>query len=209
LVYSDKQWDIGGNLTLAIEIIGEKVILRMVEDRDLKLLWDYMYGDTNPEWKNWDAPYFTLEPISYDKWKTSQMKKIQEDNSSRLIIEADGIVIGMVTYYWEHEPSRWLECGIVIYRPEYWNGGFGTEALKLWVNHVFESNNVARVGITTWSGNKRMMKAAEKVGMQLEGRMRKCRYYNGEYYDSIRMGVLREEWAELHPTFYKGRLEHV
>lgn len=30
--------------------------------------------------------------------------------------------------------------------------------------------------------------------MIMEGRMRKCRYYNGEYYDSIRMGILREEW---------------
>ena len=28
----------------------------------------------------------------------------------------------------------------------------------------------------------------------LEGRMRKCRYYEGVYYDSIRMGILREEW---------------
>lgn len=34
----------------------------------------------------------------------------------------------------------------------------------------------------------------EKLGMTLEARLRKCRYYNGEYYDSIRMGLLREEW---------------
>jgi RimJ/RimL family protein N-acetyltransferase len=54
-----------------------------------------------------------------------------------------------------------------------------------------------------------MMKAAEKVGLQLEGRMRKCRYYNGEYFDSIRMGVLREEWAEIHPDLFKGKLANV
>ncbi len=27
--------------------------------------------------------------------------------------------------------------------------------------------------------------------------MRKCRYYNGTYYDSIRMGMIREEWEAL------------
>jgi RimJ/RimL family protein N-acetyltransferase len=51
--------------------------------------------------------------------------------------------------------------------------------------------------LTTWSGNPRMIRCAEKLGMRLEGRMRKCRYYNGEYYDSIRMGILREEWDEF------------
>ena len=39
--------------------------------------------------------------------------------------------------------------------------------------------------------NERMMKVAEKLGMQLEGRLRKCRFYNNTY-DSIRMGLLRE-----------------
>ncbi|MGM9921748.1 MAG: GNAT family N-acetyltransferase, partial [Bhargavaea sp.] len=28
-------------------------------------------------------------------------------------------------------------------------------------------------------------------------RIRKVRYWNGTYYDSIRMGMLREEWEEL------------
>jgi len=44
------------------------------------------------------------------------------------------------------------------------------------------------------------MKVAEKIGMSLEGRMRKCRYYNGTYYDSIRMGMIREEWEALYVT---------
>jgi RimJ/RimL family protein N-acetyltransferase len=56
---------------------------------------------------------------------------------------------------------------------------------------------LVRIGLTTWSGNQRMIRCAEKLGMKLEGRLRKCRFYNGEYYDSIRMGVLREEWDNL------------
>jgi RimJ/RimL family protein N-acetyltransferase len=92
---------------------------------------------------------------------------------------------------------RWLEIGIVIYSPEHWNGGLGTEALSLWIDYLFENLTIERVGLTTWSGNPRMMRCAEKLGMRLEGRMRKCRYYNGEYYDSIRMGILREKWDEF------------
>lgn len=41
-----------------------------------------------------------------------------------------------------------------------------------------------------------MVKVDEKIEMKMEARLRKCRYYNGEYYDSIRMGLLREEWED-------------
>lgn len=159
-------------------------------------LWELIYGDPNPEWKKWDAPYFPLTYIEYQTFYHRVINEIHNEELPRwmLIETVEGEMIGTVSYYWEHQPSHWLEAGIVIYKPYYWNGGYGTEALKFWVSHLFESMSLVRVGITTWSGNMRMMKAAEKLGFQLEGRLRKCRYYNGEYYDSIRMGVLREEW---------------
>lgn len=47
-----------------------------------------------------------------------------------------------------------------------------------------------------WSGNERMIRVGEKLGMQIEARIRKVRYHEGFYYDSIRMGILREEWEE-------------
>ena len=42
-----------------------------------------------------------------------------------------------------------------------------------------------------------MMKSAEKIGYKLEGRIRKVRYYMNKYFDSIKYGVLREEWESL------------
>lgn len=39
------------------------------------------------------------------------------------------------------------------------------------------------------SGNIRMMKAAEKLGMLQEARIRKVRYYNDEYYDSVKYAI--------------------
>ena len=42
-----------------------------------------------------------------------------------------------------------------------------------------------------------MMKSAEKIGYKLEGRIRKVRYHMNEYFDSIKYGVLREEWESL------------
>ena len=40
-----------------------------------------------------------------------------------------------------------------------------------------------------------MMVVAEKLGFLKEGQIRKVRYYQGQYYDSVKYGILREEWA--------------
>jgi RimJ/RimL family protein N-acetyltransferase len=52
---------------------------------------------------------------------------------------------------------------------------------------------LTHVGFTTWSGNLGMMRLGERSGMQLEGRIRKVRYWQGKYYDSIKYGLLRTE----------------
>ncbi|MBE4909557.1 GNAT family N-acetyltransferase [Bacillus luteolus] len=187
---------------MSILLMGEKVIVRVIKEEDFEPLWHLIYGKEDTEWRKWNAPYFPFEHEDFSVFRERMAKRIADGTDSMMLIQTlDREIIGTVSYYWEDKNTRWLEAGIVINNSQYWHGGYGTEALKLWIGHLFATLEIARVGITTWSGNERMMRVAEKLGLQLEGRMRKCRYYNGKYYDSIRMGVLREEWDDLH----KGR----
>lgn len=103
----------------------------------------------------------------------------------------------MVGFYWEYKLTCWLEMGIVIYDLIYWNGGYGIEVLMLYWDLLFEKMEIGRVGFMIWFGNEWMMKVVEKIGMSLEGRMWKCCYYNGIYYDFIWMGMICEEWEVL------------
>lgn len=179
-------------------IIGEKVTLRSVEKEDLETLWTLIYGEEDPEFKKWDAPYFPLEKVDLNKYVTEMSRQIDEGLEDMKLIIVNEEIIGTVTYYWEHRPSNWMEFGVIIYKPEFWSGGYGSEACKLWVDYLFETYAfIPRLGFTTWSGNIRMMKVGEKLGMVEEARIRKCRLYNGTYYDSIKMGMLREEWESL------------
>ena len=41
-----------------------------------------------------------------------------------------------------------------------------------------------------------MMKCSLKIGMTLEGRIRKVRYHNNKFYDSMKYGILKDEWAK-------------
>ena len=50
---------VGGIRLDDVWIKGRKVILRNVKQADLKRLWSLKYGEANPEWKKWDAPYLS------------------------------------------------------------------------------------------------------------------------------------------------------
>lgn len=172
----------------------EELVVRPIEARDLKRLWELIYKEEAPEWKRWDAPYFEHRAQSYVAYQEDAGRHVGRDDM--WVIEVDGTVFGTVSYYYEDAGKEWLEVGIILHQSDRWNRGVGTRVLKLWVDHLFNTLSTARVGLTTWSGNGRMVRVAEKVGMQLEGRMRRVRVVRGERYDSIRMGMLREEWED-------------
>ncbi|MTT30725.1 GNAT family N-acetyltransferase [Terrilactibacillus sp. BCM23-1] len=174
---------------------NKELRIRPIVESDLQRLWELAYKEESPEWKKWDAPYYPHHVLTLEEFLENKEQYISQN--SRWAIDINNTIEGTVSYYWEHKPSLWLEMGICIYNPNYWNGGYGTKALKRWIDHLFQTLPLVRVGFTTWSGNHRMMKLGKKLGMTLEARLRKCRYYNGKYYDSIRMGLLREEWEDM------------
>ncbi|SFE52219.1 hypothetical protein SAMN05428981_106110 [Bacillus sp. OV194] len=186
---------------MKIRLTGEKVILRDLEESDIPTLYYWNYEAEDREHLNWNGPYKDVEEKTYEEFYKEHLPLLETAKSSeirnKLVIEVNGALIGTVGWYWVDQDTNWLENGIVIYDSEYWSGGYGTEAFRLWTDYIFEQSDVERAGIATWSGNERMMRLASKTGMKEEGRIRKARIVKGAYYDSIKMGMLREEWAQL------------
>lgn len=166
----------------AIVLRDGELAIRPTEERDYRRLWQLIHGDSDPEWKRWDAPYLPLPSKSLDEFCHDRLQRLQTDDPipSRWVVEIDGLVVGEVSYYWEHRPSNWLEAGIVIYDSAHWSRGVGTRALALWTDDLFRTiPDIPRVGLIAWSGNERMIRCAQKLRMQLEGRLRKCRRVEG------------------------------
>ncbi|MGE7624562.1 GNAT family N-acetyltransferase [Viridibacillus sp. NPDC096237] len=184
----------------------QELVIRPIENEDLPRLWALIFKDENPEWKLWDTPYYPHKTMAYEDFLNMNFKFVQND--AFWAIEVNEVVVGIVSYYWEHEPSNWLEIGIVFHEAPNWAKGLGTRALTLWINHLLNTLPIVRIGFSTWSGNKRMIRVGEKLGMQMEACIRKARYYNGEYYDSIRMGMLREEGCNEEKNFRKASAEN-
>ncbi len=179
-----------------IEIIGTKVELHENTPDNLAELYYWRFEDKEREAKKWNGPYIPEKQMTKEEHQHSWMNEdeISAGVPTSLVIIAEGKVIGYVGAYWIDKNTNWLETGIVIYDPAYWNGGYGTEAYKLWLDFLFASTDLHRLGMSTWSGNERMIRVAERLGMTQEACIRKARTVGGEYFDAIKMGLLREEW---------------
>ena len=81
-----------------------------------------------------------------------------------------------------------------IGEPEYWGGGYGTDALLLLVDYAFDWLDLRRLHLDTMSTNVRVHRQMEKVGFTLEGRQRQAAYADGEWFDWLGYGLLRDEW---------------
>ncbi|MFE4037240.1 MULTISPECIES: GNAT family N-acetyltransferase [Priestia] len=179
-----------------IKLIGEKVSLREATQEDVNELYYWKYEEKKQEAKKWNAPYIPERRLTKEKYINSWKKEYELFPSVPriLAIIINEKTVGTVSCYWVDKHTNWLETGIVIYDPDYWSGGYGAEAYRMWVDFLFESTHLHRLGMSTWSGNIRMIKTAAKIGMKEEARVREARIVNGEYVDSIKMGVLRREW---------------
>jgi RimJ/RimL family protein N-acetyltransferase len=107
---------------------------------------------------------------------------------------ADDTLIGGVGLWvnlWNHEDA-WL--GISIGERDYWSKGYGTDIMRLALQYAFVELNLRRVSLGLHAYNERALKTYQKVGFKLEGRSRGEGFRDGVRFDTLWMGILREEW---------------
>ncbi len=165
------------------------------------------------EWQSLDAPYYSK--VALDQIPDAVAKKREEieqppPTPRRTLVIADAAsdqLIGMVSWYWISEETDWLAQGIVIYDPAYWRRGIGYEALGVWGQYLFDAMpHIIRLDLRTWSGNAGMQALASKLGYVEEARFRKARIVNGEYFDGLGFGILREEWDARFPSGFLAQV---
>lgn len=178
-------------------VTGEKIELIDSTEALLDALYYWRYEDTQQQAKKWNGPYIPETWLDKEQHRKTWLEEseIAAGVPASLIITADSKAIGYVGAYWVDQRTNWLETGVVVYDTDYWNGGYGSEAYRLWIDFLFAHTDLHRLGMSTWSGNERMIKVAGRLGMKEEARIRKARMVNGQYYDAIKMGILREEWT--------------
>jgi len=86
--------------------------------------------------------------------------------------------------------------GIVIGNSDKLNKGYGTEAIKLIQDFSFNKLNLNKLELEVRAYNNRAIRCYKKCGFVEEGRLRENFYTDGEYTDTLVMGILKSEYKD-------------
>jgi ribosomal-protein-alanine N-acetyltransferase len=172
---------------------GERVVLRAIQRDDLQRLWE-LFDDLELIARTSNAPPIPESFQSFEAWFVKDARDKQDDRFL-LAIEVEGEVIGQCGLHWWDRFRGIAHLGISIGR-DYWGRGFGQDACRVLVGYAFRHLNMHKICLEVLADDERAVQAYKKVGFLEEGRLRKQAWFDGEYRDSLMMGLLREEWTD-------------
>ncbi len=92
--------------------------------------------------------------------------------------------------------NRKATFGIFIGDRNYWNAGFGTEAVKLVLDFGFHILNLNNISLHVVAFNKRAIRCYEKCGFKQVGTRRNSYFVAGQYHDELIFDILAEEFTD-------------
>lgn len=133
---------------------------------------------------------------SLDSERKYLEENIDSDATFSIVTINDDKLIGTVSLERINYIHRTATLGIFIGDKEYLSKGYGTEAIRLILDYGFNYMNLYNVKLNLLSFNERALKCYKKCGFKETGKIRKNKFINGKYYDTICMDILRDEFTE-------------
>ncbi len=174
-------------------IIGEHVRVRAVERDDLPRFVEWL---NDPEVRRNLAFYQPLSLPQEELWfeHNLSLPPGEQTLSIDLLSDDQWRHAGATGFKHHDQRERSAEVGIMIGLKEFWNRGYGCEAMQLIVGHGFRNLNLNRIFLQVFETNSAGIRCYEKAGFSHEGRQREARFYEGHYIDVVLMSILKSEW---------------
>jgi RimJ/RimL family protein N-acetyltransferase len=173
---------------------GKLVRLRAVELDDLDRSFAWINDAEVTRYLAHQSAY-PFSRAQEEEWIRGAVKRTQPPDLTYAIETLeDARHIGSIGLHGMLNNAHKAELGILIGDKTCWNRGFGTDAIVTMLKFAFDHINLNRVVLEVHDDNARAIACYRKCGFIEEGLLRQDRYRDGEYGDTIVMGVLREEF---------------
>ena len=151
---------------------------------------DYAW-QIDPELARLDA----VSPLttSFPQYLSDYASELRYPSPTRRILAVetlDGKHIGNCVYYGINETKSEAELGIMIGNRNYWDKGYGTDAVTTLVSYIFRETNLSRIYLKTVEDNYRAQKCFKKCGFTPYGHM------NRDGFHFVLMEFHRKQWQE-------------
>ncbi|MDH3944661.1 MAG: GNAT family N-acetyltransferase [Anaerolineae bacterium] len=176
-------------------IYGDRIRFRAPEQEDLPVFVRWL---NDPEVRAGISLYLPMSLANEEKWFRSMLERPQDEHPMCIECKEEGgwKLIGNCGFFEAQPIVRSAEFGIMIGEKDYWNKGYGTEAVQLLIKHGFETLNLNRISLRVFETNPGAIRSYEKAGFIQEGSHRQEHYQDGRFIDVIHMSILRSEWDD-------------
>jgi RimJ/RimL family protein N-acetyltransferase len=151
---------------------------------------DYSW-QTDPELAALDA--VTPSSLTYDEYLARYAVELRYPSSHRrrfAIETLDGEHIGNCTYYAIDHKRGEAEIGIMIGNRDYWDKGYGADAINKLLKYIFGQTRLDRLYLKTLVTNTRAQKCFTRCGFTPFGRLKR------DGYNFMLMELHRRKWRQ-------------
>ena len=171
-------------------LTGDLVRLRPAEPEDAEAFYRW---HNDEEVMRWLQSYFHESLAGLRK----RFAERQENSFEKVTLCIETLeerkLIGVVAMREADPINRRAKVDIYIGEREYWGGGYGTDALRRVCRYGFDTMHLHSIELTVVEKNARAIRSYEKIGFQVDGRLRQAFFRDGEWYDELLMCLLEDE----------------
>ena len=165
----------------------ERLILKAVEEKDYKSLYENLFGDKEAceicKWKYWET---------YEEFKKEQTIIKDKNYYNWIIYLKDKTPVGMIGVHTQDDKNYSCIIGYQIH-PKYQNNGYCTEALKEVARFLIKEVGYYRLVCEYEDNNIASKRVMEKAGFIYEGTNRRSVYKNNRFKDIHVYSLIKED----------------
>lgn len=190
-------------------IYGDKTVLRRFEDRmsDAEVARVYRWS-RDPELLRWSggSPIELSLPEFREHLRGERLYGPANRRAFLIFERATMQLIGRLGIFAIDWDRRDGELGIVLGERAYWGQGYGRDAVRAILRHIFSSSSLRSIYLYTFSDNLRAQRAFSAVGFRVVEHVRRFMPETGEF-DGIKMEMTRQEFLDNDFPLQEARLE--
>jgi ribosomal-protein-alanine N-acetyltransferase len=169
-----------------------RLVLRGWEVRDAEPVFEYASDPEVSRYMSWDSHRDRADTDAFLNGVVARNYSLRELDYALCHRDSPDVPIGGLGVYWRDKEHGVMELGYVL-RREYWGRGFVPEAGRALVVRAFETTEAMRIFAPIFAENARSQRAAEKMGMKLDGVLRSAKLCKGRRRDMAIYSILRGE----------------
>ncbi len=173
---------------------GQRVRLRAVEPNDWEIFakWN---RDSEVARMSYAIP-FPKSGVLERKHREENALSVPAEDVFRFVIEnLEGEPVGTVNTHSCDQRNGTFKYGLAIGR-DHWRKGYAREAITLVLKYFFQELRYQKATVHVYEFNPGSVKLHESLGFQLEGRLRRMVYTQGEYHDELVYGLTVDEFSK-------------